>query len=406
MKFDNKYMFDGHFGLEREAFRVNCDGSPAKTPNPFSKSEHVDRDFCENQTELITPVCDSIKSMLKSLSDIDIAIKRKLKGMGEYLWMNSNPPRIQTDEDIPIARYEGDMAFKYDYRIKLERRYGKRFMLYSGIHFNFSFSDRFIHAANDKGEDFLTFKNKLYFRLMKQAARYSWLPVLLFAASPVYDLSLDGNGLTGDGFDGYASRRSGDKGYWNKFMPVLDYTDIRSYIESVRQYIDDGKLISAAELYLPVRLKPLGKNSLKSLEQNGIDHIELRMFDLNPLSPIGIFPEEADFTHYFLIYLLSLPDFKFTDKLQENAVKNHKAAAKYDIAKIKIDGRSASDAAMDILDSMSVFFKNHPCVLDNISLQKRKLTENKRYCVKVYEKFHKNFHSSMLDMIKRSADNI
>lgn len=397
----NEYIFEGNFGLERETLRVTDCGRLSQTPHPFSDSL-LDRDFCENQLELITPVCTSIDSLFASLSELDKKARKTLSGIGEYLWLYSNPPFFGAEEDIPIASFSGDLAQRQRYRESLEMRYGKRIMLYSGIHYNFSFSDRLLKSLCG-GEDFDGFKNKLYFRMAKQVCRYSWLPVLLTAASPVYDVSLDGDYSGGDGFDGCGSRRNSTKGYWNRFLPIFDYTDLQTYIDGIRSCVNDGRLLSEKELYMPVRLKPSGEYSLESLERHGVSHIELRMFDVNPLSPLGMFKEDAEFVHYFLIYLLSLPDFDFTSEMQKTAVENHQAAAMYDIDSMQINGYDAALAAVGMLEDMVVFFADYTDATRNIAFQKEKITHNKRYCVQIYEKYHKSYNKKMLDTIKNGG---
>ena len=401
MYLDNEYIFDGYFGLERETLRVSSDGSLAGTLHPFTDNEYLDRDFCENQLELITPVCGSIDSLMAVLKQLDDYVKTTLLKSGEYIWLCSNPPRIESERDIPIAEFGGDKEFKRNYRINLERRYGKRLMLYSGIHFNFSFSEKLLQSLCGGAYDYKIFKNSLYFRLSKQVYRYSWLLVLLTAASPVYDKSLDGDNLSGSAFDGYASMRCGERGYWNEFMPILDYTDLNSYVSSVNNYVDKGMLFSPGELYLPVRLKPHSAGNLDSLIKDGVNHIELRMFDLNPLSPLGICGADLEFAHYFLIYLLLLPDFEFTSGLQETAVKNYKAAARYDLSEITINGCSAKDAALGILNDMSCYFKDFKRALKIIDFQKSKIVKNERYSVRVYNKLHGDFQSEMFRITKR-----
>lgn len=392
---DNEYVFDGNFGLERETLRVDANGNLAQTAHPFPDDKYLDRDFCENQLELITPVCRSIDGLMNILEVLDRRARVQLKRNGEYLWLNSNPPHIETESDIPVARFSGGQSFKRDYRINLERRYGKRLMLYSGIHFNFSFTEQFINSICTA--DSSKFKTELYFRMHKYLCRYSWLLVLLSAASPVYDLSLDGDHLAGDGFDGYASRRSGEKGYWNQFVPILDYTDLTTYTESIDRYIKKGALFSAGELYLPVRMKPHGANNLTSLNENGIDHIELRMFDLNPLTPLGIMQSDLEFAHYFMIYLLSLPDFDFTPELQKAAIENHKAAARYEPE--IISGYPAKNAALGLLGDMLLFFKGSRAE-KNILIQIGKIKNNNRWCVEVRKRFGKDFHNKTLHYIK------
>ncbi len=404
MNLDNEYIFDGSFGIERETLRVNKYGHLAQTPHPFPDNKYLDKDFCENQLELITPVCGSIDSLLKTLTALDKEAKDKLSRQGEYLWLYSNPPHFETTDDIPIAMFSDDKLFKRNYRLNLEKRYGKRLMLYSGIHFNFSFSDKLLHSLC-QGTNYKKFKTELYFRMSKQICRYSWLIVLLTASSPVYDISLDTDHGYGDGFDGYASRRNSDKGYWNNFIPVLDYSNLYTYINSIKNYIKNGVLFSAGELYLPIRLKPSGSNSLEAMEENGVNHIELRMFDVNPIAPLGIFRKDIEFAHYFLLYLLSLPDFEFTPALQKSAVENHRAAAKYDIENMKINGYNAVDAALGMLTDMEIHFTSFPRIKENIYLQKRKLTENKRYCVEIYNKFGHDYNKTMLTAIKNRKIN-
>lgn len=49
-----KDIFEGYFGLERETFRVDGANRFASPPHMF-KDDHLSRDFCENQLEIITP---------------------------------------------------------------------------------------------------------------------------------------------------------------------------------------------------------------------------------------------------------------------------------------------------------------------------------------------------------------
>ena len=370
----NQFMFKGKFGLERETLRVDKNNRLAQTLHPF-QDENLSRDFCENQLEIITPVCNSISEVMSSLAMLDKKAREILKQNDESLWLYSNPPYIQNDEEIPIAKYDGMLSAKHDYRISLARRYGKRMMLYSGIHFNFSFSEEYLESLNQE-------KNQAYFRLSKQVSKYSWLLVLLMSASPMYDLSFDKDNASGMAFSGYSSMRNSKRGYWNQFIPELDYSSLASYINSIQNYIKKGILFSAGELYLPVRLKPKGENSLEKLLNTGVDHIELRMFDLNPLEKLGVAQKDLEFAHLFLIYLLNLEDFNFTPDLQKQAIENHQNAAFYDISNIKINHISILDSANNFLDAMQGFFKYIPETQKIINYQRNKLN-SQRLCEKI-----------------------
>lgn len=368
-----KYIFEEKFGLERETLRIDKNGRLAQTL-PF-EDENLSRDFCENQLEIITPVCNSIDEVMTSLENLDKKARAVLNRNGETLWLYSNPPHIDSESEIPIAQYDGSLSAKHNYRIKLARRYGKRMMLYSGIHFNFSFSDKYL-------EGFDTDKNMLYFRLLKQVNRYSWLLVLLTAASPMYDLSFDEDDANGTVFSGFSSMRNSHRGYWNQFIPQLDYSNLPRYIRSIQNYIEKGILFSAGELYLPVRLKPRGENSLESLLIGGVDHIELRMFDLNPLEKLGVAKKDLEFAHLFLVYLLNQEDFDFTPELQAKAIANHKLAALYDISEVMIENVPIKKAANDFLDKMEAFFSDTSEIHNVIAYQQNKLN-GKRICEKV-----------------------
>ena len=375
----DKLFYKGFFGIERESLRVDEHGRLAKTPHPFGDDENITRDFCENQLELITPVCNNIEEVTQSLGKLDKAVREKLKENNETIWLYSNPPYFESEDEIPVADFRGEHSGKRNYREQLERRYGKRLMLFSGIHFNFSFDDEYLKSIFDCTE-FSTFKSEFYMRLYKQLSVHSFLPLLLTAASPVYDRSLYTDGEGGAVTSNYSSIRSGEKGYWNEFTPVLDHTDVQSFVNSIQEYVNKGVLFSASELYLPVRLKPKGVNSLDSFK-NGISHIELRMFDLNPTCALGIDEKDLEFTHLLIMYLSKKEDFDYTPDLQQKAIENHKKAALYDLDDVTVDGTPILKKAAEIIDDMSTFFEGNKAAQDILLYERQKL-EN-RLCKRI-----------------------
>ena len=382
-------ILKGYFGLERETLRVDGKGRLALSPHPF-RSKHLSRDFCENQLEIITPVCDSVKGALQALGKLDAYARIRIAKDGESLWLYSNPPYFESEDEIPIAQYKGKLSFEYDYRAFLEKRYGKRIMLYSGIHFNFSFRKEFLKQQPESSDE-------LYLRLFKQLSRTSWLLVLLTAASPLYDRSFD-KAKPGLALNKYASPRSGSKGYWNTFIPALDYSSVENYVKSVQAYVKSGALYSAHELYLPVRIKPRGDNSPENLKKTGIDHIELRMFDLDPLEKLGIAENDLDFAHLLAVYLLSEKDFRFTKALQAEAIKNHQNAALYDLKNVRIGKKPIKEAALGIIEKMERYFSSFPEkeeIKKVIAYEKEKLV-GVRLCEQVKEAI-----GSSLDNIRK-----
>ena len=142
-------LFDGLIGLEKEGLRVTEDGFLAQTPHPFSADEkYIVRDFCENQTEINTPPLPSAGEAYDELSALTERIKETLANLEEkeYLWPFSNPPYILNEENIPIAKFDGEEYAKTEYREYLAMRYGRYKMTFSGIHFNYSFDEGLLQA--------------------------------------------------------------------------------------------------------------------------------------------------------------------------------------------------------------------------------------------------------------------
>lgn len=376
-----QHISEAEFGIERESLRVNSDGTLAQTKHPFTAHPNIDRDFCENQVELIGDVFTNPEALNSQLNRLLDEVDRELRKNNELLWPFSNPPKISGEDEIPVALFTGTQKGKSEYRHYLASKYGKKKMLFSGIHLNLSFSEPLLGAAFAESgeEDFAQFKNRLYLRLAKRLTQYAWLAVYLTASSPVTDDSL------GIHSNVYSSVRCSKFGYWNAFTPILDYSSIRVYVGSIARYIVDGSLKAASELYYPVRVKPRGLNSLESLLEKGINHLELRVIDVNPLSRSGIFTEDIRFIHLLILYLASLPDFDFDSEAQEKAVNDVKAAAVFGNEKYKTRAEKA-------LSEISAYAsENLPEYQPVVEYQQSKLRDGKSYAEIVSREFGGNY---------------
>lgn len=405
-------LFKGNFGLEKESLRITPEGHMAQMPDPFPGDAHIVKDFCENQTEINTEVLSSAEDAVESLWNYTRQIHRTLAGLEaqELLWPFSNPPYIHNEADIPVARFAGELAGKTTYREYLSDRYGRYKMTLSGIHVNFSFSDELLRAdfAFSGERDFQEYKNQLYLALAERAAAYGWIMVALTAASPLLDSSFVEKGRYDvDEFNGMASTRCSELGYWNYFTPVFDYTDIRAYADSIQKYVDDGWLAAPTELYYPIRLKPRGENSLPRLRDEGVDHIELRMVDLNPLEPAGINVKDLQFAQLLLIWLAGSPRQPFTSRDQVQAVQNFKNAAHYDLKTVKIvvpDGEiySVADAGLRVIGFMREFYRDFPSEVQEIlDFEEQKFIDpDKRYAWQIRKQFADGFVRKGLALAK------
>lgn len=362
-------LFSGKFGLEEESLRLTGYGELAHSDHPFDDPKHLSKDFCESQLEIITDPHDSIDALYDDILSIRHKANSVLALKGEYLNDSSNPPAGIDPEEARIAVFGGEDAVKTSYREYLCNKYGKAKMLLSGIHFNMSFDERVFNIDGLKDSD----RNSIYLDIAAKSLKYSWLLTYLTAASPRNDK---------------ASVRCSDEGYWNDFTPVLDYSSLDKYVDSIEKYQNEGLIYNPWELYIPVRLKPRGNNTLDNLRK-GVSHIELRMFDLNPFDEAGIKKEDLKFAKLLLIYFLLTDPVNADRSMQESAVKNMKQAALFDDTLVFVEDGNIRipirEAALMELAMMEYIFDGMMCIdiKKTIEYQKQKLLVNKgRYAVR------------------------
>ena len=412
------HLLEGGFGLEKESLRIDGGGFLAHTPADFADDVHIVRDFSENQVEVNTPVCATPAEAIQSLEHYNGLVQRAIANLPEreLLWPFSNPPYILNEKDISIAQYFGDDAGKTEYREYLSDRYGRYKMAFSGIHLNYSFGEALLRAdyelaraeSPDAPAAFEAYRDQFYVRLAENCVAYSWILTAVMAASPVCDSSFVEKGrIGGDLFQGLATVRCSELGYWNFFAPILDYTSAAAYADSIQSYIDSGMIRYPSELYYPIRLKNFGPYSLEGLKE-GISHIELRMVDLNPLVRAGIDERDVLFSQLFLVWAASLPPANLTVKDQVQAVQNFKNAAHYDLKTVKIvmpDGTACSvvKAAKRIIDAMEAFFDDfgtsvHEC----LAFQRLKFEDpHTRYAWKIREEYGQGFVARGLQLARK-----
>ena len=320
-------LLRGQFGLEKENVRADINGNLALTPHPSIFGDKVDNpyittDFAESQIEMVTPVFDSISEAYGFLESVHDIVSLSLKD--EYLWPYSLPPRLPANDDLIKAAHFKDQSIT-QYREYLSKKYGKRKQLLSGIHFNFSFNSDFLHNLYDttnKKLSFREFNDEIYLKVARLYLKYSWLVIYLFGANSVAHesymtcASRSRTAITPDTYDfhGSSSFRNGISGYRNLKHFFVSYNSLSNYIRDIKNAIDDGIIIAAKEYYSQLRLKGHSKGSvLEDLEHNGINYIEIRTLDLNPLLPLGLSVEQMEFMHLMLVYCLVAPDFCMGD---------------------------------------------------------------------------------------------
>lgn len=336
------YFIKANFGLEKENVRVTESGNLALTPHPKAfgdreKNAYIKTDFSESQLEMVTPICNTLEEVYSFICNLNKVVSLEIMKNGEFLWPQSNPPILPREEEIPIAK----LSNREDelYRENLSYKYGKKKQVISGIHYNFSFKEEFIKLLYKElkvEKDFREFKDDIYLRMARNFQKYHWLLIYLTGASPVFhesyidEIKEEGEKL---GEDSYyikddTSLRNSSYGYKNKKDYYVSYNSIGEYASDIKNLVKDKEIQSIKEYYNPIRLKSLGsEDMLESLLHKGIDYLEVRLLDLDPLSIQGVSKETLYLVHLFMIYTLLKENKEITYKDQEEFFKNHDMVA-------------------------------------------------------------------------------
>ncbi|CAH9064865.1 Glutamate--cysteine ligase [Pseudoalteromonas sp. CIP111854] len=348
----HKYAIKGiKRGIEREALRINKNGTIAKTPHPEETGHplthsSITTDFSESLLEFITPASDDPEQTLSQLRDLQ---KFTVSKMGdELLWPVSMPCFINDENDIALAQF-GDSnvgKMKTLYRQGLKNRYGSMMQAIAGVHFNISYPESLwqsLAQLQSNTQPLQHFISDKYLGLIRNFKRELWLISYLFGSSPALCSSfLQGKEShlpfkkLGKGtlyLEYGTALRLGDLGYTNSAQSSLKvtYNSLDDYIGGLREAIrchSDlyGQLddyTSAApkqlnknilqienEFYSPIRPKRnalSGEPPTHALERGGIEYIEIRALDVNPFVDTGISLEQINFLDVFLTYCLLKP---------------------------------------------------------------------------------------------------
>lgn len=338
-------------GIERESLRITPDGQLAQTPHPASLGSalthaHITTDFSESLMEFITPVSDSVETLMAQLSDIHRYVVRHLGE--EQLWPLSMPCLLKADAPIPLARYGSSNIgrMKTLYRQGLHHRYGSRMQVISGVHFNVSMPDSFWiewHELEGNGGCLQDFVSEAYLGLIRNFYRFGWLIPYLFGASPAlcgsflqgreHRLPFEQLGKGTLYLPHATSLRLSDLGYTNSAQAGLNISlnSLDEYVTTLRRAIgthapefarigvkvdgeyrqlNDNVLQIENELYAPIRPKRTtesGEKPSEALAARGVEYIEVRSVDVNPFSAVGIEPGQIRFLDTFVLWCLLTP---------------------------------------------------------------------------------------------------
>lgn len=339
-------FYEANFGIEKEGLRTNQNQEQATTPRSTkmgsrSFNPYMQSDFSEAQPELVTPVKPSLKEAYQWLEGLHDVLFRSMDEE-EYLWPNSMPNVLPEEDEIPIARLDEDSI---QYRETLAERYGKKKQMISGIHFNYSFSKVFIDAlfdAQDEVSDRTKFQNDLYIKLAGNFLKYEWVLLYLFGASPyAHDSFYDSKSAKNLKIptDYVRSLRNSSFGYHNHDEVVVRYDSVKHYVEDIEHYVDTDHLSEEREFYGNARLRGTGEK-LREMLEDGVEYIEFRSIDINPLDRLGISYEQGLFYHLFFMLMVWLDTEASTEDIQKGQKRNITTSdeSPYETSHFKEDG--------------------------------------------------------------------
>lgn len=366
-------LTDIQHGIEREALRVNADGSLAQTRHHkelgSALTHHfITTDFSESLLEFITPPERKVPKTMAQLFDIHKYVMQTIGD--ERLWPMSMPCFIRDQDEIQLAQYGPSNVgqMKTLYRKGLKNRYGSMMQAIAGVHFNFSMPVNFWQPWFELTKHCKESQQNVsdaYFGMVRNYRRHCWLLPYFFGASPALCSSFVAGKTSHFPFEKLGkgsiylphatSLRMSDLGYTNSAQSNLNicYNHIDSYVESLRRAIStpsehfskySGKvngeyqqlnnfvLQIENELYSPIRPKQPTRSLEKpsdALAERGVSYIEVRALDVNPFSPVGIEPEQMHFLDVFLLHCLITPGAQMTRDEFVQSEKNLKQVVTY-----------------------------------------------------------------------------
>ncbi len=315
----SKDWLSANWGLEREVLRVDEEGRLARSRHPFPPGHRkITVDWAEAQTELITGVHPSPDGALDELQDLQSTLQGRLGS--ELLWPFSVPGVWERGQSPEAARFGDDPGWgdQRTYRKTLEARHGGARQVLSGIHVNYSFGPR--HPGGDS------------FALARNFLRYQPVLSYLLAASPWLSAEYRGALLSFRSAEaGEAGVRCGSRTTSVRQGPLgyalaeeveaavdLRYDSLEEYLQKLARAltpVDGGTALLASERELYAAVRPKGRSAkgqtLEALARDGVEYLEFRIFDLDPLAPLGIRRDTLLFLELFFAACAALDSPRF-----------------------------------------------------------------------------------------------
>lgn len=328
-------LLDGKFGIELEQHRIMTDGTLSRQPYPaaFGSRRHhpyLKTDFSDTMIELATPPTTGATAAVLNAKALQQIVHEQLQ-IDERFWPLSMLPNL-SDADLEYASHNNTRTWMQEYHDHLLAKYGPEREIMTGVHIGYSLNSTLIHGLYHQGfktkyPDKARFRNEMYFQLAQGFAIYRWLFTYLFGCTPF--ITNRPSDVPADVQSPVRSFRNSQYGYANLPTETITYADLDHYLASISDRVKDGSFYSHHEAYCAARLK-CSDDTLAGLLSHGTEWIELRGFDLDPVSRAGISNDTLNFLELFMAYILTLDEpADLADQLAQADERNNQVALQH-----------------------------------------------------------------------------
>lgn len=324
----NAKLFESKFGLEAKKHRVLTDGRASRYPYPQALCSrrhnlYLNSGFTDNMIDFeTTPVIGS-KNAVRQLKMLEQIMVGQLHS-DERLWPLSMAPAPVYKHDLDFLMNDNTKTWDQANHDYLGKKYGITQELLGDVHVNFSLDSDLVKTLysqfyEDKYDSLVDFQNHLYFKMAQRFVLYQWLFTYLYGASPVSEdmnipehLELPVRSL-----------RCSDYGDDNLPNEQVGYDSLEDHFTKLQHFLDDGTYYSIKEFFGPVRCRRHNQDvaDLQGMLNDGINYLEFRSFDLDPLSRTGVSDDTINFLELLMLNTLIKP-------LPDNLSEELKAARK------------------------------------------------------------------------------
>ncbi|WP_179395826.1 hypothetical protein [Lacticaseibacillus absianus] len=288
-------------GVEIERLRVDPSDRLSDKPFPTRLAAwlqpFVSREYFNAQIEFALPPQADAAANVAQINTV-IAATAAALAPDERLWTYSCPPPLPRDLSADLISVEPRTS--YPYRQALRQRYDLRRLMNSGVHLNISFGEPALAALQARTG--LRSPDALYLHVAQQFMVSRWLLIYLFGATPI-------------SFAGYLkdpmialpvrSLRNSALGFPTSIRG--NYHSLAGYVTRIETAVAAGTLLQPGQYYESVRLKSETGKAPKRLLTDGISHLELRTFDLNPMTIGGVTVDQLRLIQLLAVYLAARP---------------------------------------------------------------------------------------------------